>query len=176
MSTATAIAVRATAIGAAISVWAVETMAEQRSRRDRQRVALEHTRRSMVAMLAGLMVVLAGCGSSPAATAQPPAATTRSVPVFDVWAVRATFTDGCQGSLLDETFCRQVLIDEMSDADDILYVPTTLDRAMDDRASVICGALAVAHFDAEGRDLGYRFIVVRDMNGGNLAACRVDQR
>jgi hypothetical protein len=53
-------------------------------------------------------------------------------------------------------------------------VPTTLDPAMEDRASVICDALAVAHFDAEGHDLGYRFILVRDRNGGNLAACSVD--
>ncbi|HSL77745.1 MAG TPA: hypothetical protein VK867_12430 [Candidatus Limnocylindrales bacterium] len=53
-------------------------------------------------------------------------------------------------------------------------MPTTLDPAMDDRASVICDALAVAHFDAEGRELGYRFIVVRDMDGGNLTACSVD--
>jgi hypothetical protein len=98
---------------------------------------------------------------------------TPAVPVFDVWAVRANFTDECQYSLIDETFCLQVQIDEMSDEDDILYVPTTLDPAMDDRASVICDALAVAHFDAQGRDLGYRHIVVRDMNGGNLAACAV---
>ena len=99
---------------------------------------------------------------------------TRSVPVFDIWAVRATLTDGCQQSAVDETFCLQVQIDEMSDEEDILYVPTTLGRAMDDRASVICDELAVAHFDAEGRDLGYRFIVVRAMDGGNLAACKVD--
>lgn len=99
---------------------------------------------------------------------------TPSVPVFDVWAVRAKFTDGCQDSAVDDAFCLQVQIDEMSDEDDVLYVPTTLDPAMDDRASEICDALAVAHFDAEGRDLGYRFIVVRDEQGGSLAACSVD--
>jgi hypothetical protein len=98
---------------------------------------------------------------------------TPSVPVFDVSAVRASFTDGCQYSLLDETFCRQVQVTEMSDEEDILYVPTTLDPAMHDRASVICDALAVGHFDAEGRDLGYRHIVVRDIHGGNLTACSV---
>lgn len=123
-------------------------------------------------VIAGLILILAGC-SSPRADGQRSTATP-FVPVFDIWAVRATFSDGCHSSRVDETFCRQVLVDEMSDEEDILYVPTTLDPAMDDRASVVCDALAVAHFDAEGRDLGYRFIIVRDVIGGSLAACSVD--
>ena len=55
-----------------------------------------------------------------------------------------------------------------------MQVPTTLNAAADDQGSAICEQLATAHFDAESQDLGYRYVGVKDQDGGNLAACSVD--
>jgi hypothetical protein len=59
----------------------------------------------------------------------------------------------------------------MSAEGNTLYVPTTLDASARDRAEVICDQIAIAHFDAEGVDLGFEFVGVLDEDGGNAAAC-----
>lgn len=127
-------------------------------------------RRVLMPLLAAL--VLAACGSqaSPVVTPAP----TPELPAFDVEAVRSNFADECRDpGVVDDLFCEQVKITEMSGTGSVLNVPTTLNAVADDRASAICDMLALAHFDADGEDLGYEFIGVLDQDGGNAAACSV---
>jgi hypothetical protein len=124
--------------------------------------------------LAVIVSALAACGSEGTPTTAEEE--TPAPPVFDVGAVQANFTDECKEPVVvDELFCEQVKIPQMSADGTILIVPTTLDPAVDERGDVICDQLALAHFDADGKDLGYDVIGIKDMNGGNLAACTVDR-
>lgn len=112
-------------------------------------------------------MMLAACGGSGASA--PP------TPAFDVGAVRANFTDECADpAVVDDLFCEQVVLSGMTAEGDILNVPTTLDPTANERADAICNQLAFAHFDAEGRDLGYRIIGVLDKDGGHASACTVE--
>ena len=118
--------------------------------------------------LAIIGLLVAAC-SSPVASAKPAA-----TPAFDIGAVRANFTDECQDpGVVDELFCQQVTIAGMSADGDILNVPTTLNAAAKDRGEVICKQFVFAHFDANAKDLGYRFVGILDKDGGHLAACAV---
>jgi len=113
-----------------------------------------------------LTLLLAAC--SGAAPTEKPVAT----PAFDIAAVRANFIDECKDpAVVDALFCEQVMIPGMSADGDILNVPTTLASAARDRAAAICHQLVVAHFDADGKSLGYKFIGILDKNGGHAAAC-----
>lgn len=116
-----------------------------------------------------VVLLLAGCASTPAAT--PPKAPT---PAFDLAAVKSNFTDECKDpAVVDKLFCEQVQIAGMTADGDILNVPTTLNASARDRASAICDQLVTAHFDAEGHDLGYKFIGILDRDGGHAAACAI---
>jgi hypothetical protein len=130
--------------------------------------------RALIALAVAL--ALMACGSSAGSVAtQPPAEPTPEQAAFDISAVRANFTDECRDpAAVDELFCEQVRIDEMTGEGTILTVPTTLDAAADDRAYAICDQLVIAHFDGEGRDLGYEYVGVLDQDGGNAATCSVD--
>lgn len=122
-----------------------------------------------------MSVVLAACTSSAAPTAAPIEATTPEPPAFDLAAVKANFIDECKDpAVVDDLFCEQVKIGDMTAAGDILNVPTTLSPAARDRAEAICDAFALAHFDGDGKPLGYAIIGILDMNGGNAAACSVE--
>lgn len=112
-------------------------------------------------------LLLAGCSSAPAATPKP-------TPAFDIAAVRTNFIDECKDpAVVDALFCEQVTIAAMSVDGEILNVPTTLNASATDRAKVICSALAHAHFDANAKDLGYKYIGILDKDGGHAAACSV---
>jgi hypothetical protein len=128
--------------------------------------------------VAGIVVALAiaGCGSDGGAPADPAVEPTVEPPAFDLAAVKANFTDECKDPfVVDETFCEQVEISGMTADGEILNVPTTLAAEADDRGYAICDALAIAHFDLDGNDLGYSTIGILDRDGGNLAACNVNR-
>jgi hypothetical protein len=117
--------------------------------------------------LLGLSVIVAACSAEAGASA--PAG-----PAFDVAAVQANLRAECEDPIvLDELLCTQVDIDGLSADEDILYVPTTLNADADQRAGAICDQLALAHFDGDGNDLGYKFVGILDRDGGNAAACSV---
>jgi hypothetical protein len=117
-------------------------------------------------MVVAIAVTACSGGTTPKATPEPPA--------FDLGAVKANFTDECADPIIvDDLFCEQVTIASMTAEGTILRVPTTLNAAARDRASVICQQLATAHFDGTGKDLGYDTIGVLDKDGGNAAACSV---
>ena len=117
--------------------------------------------------IAALALLLAGCSS--ATSTEAPA-----TPAFDLGAVKANFTDECTDPfVVDDLFCEQVVITDMTADGEILNVPTTLNAAATDRAEVICNQLAVAHFDSSGTALGYEIIGILDQDGGNAAACTV---
>jgi hypothetical protein len=129
----------------------------------------------MRTLIVALAMAAGGCGTSVAPTQVP--IPTIEAPSFDVTAVRANFVEECRHPIIvDELFCEQVRISEMSGEGSILDVPTTLAPAegFDDRANAICAMLATGHFDGEGRDLGYHIIGVLDKDGGNAAACSVE--
>lgn len=117
-----------------------------------------------------LVFLVTACGGAPTVVVYEPSAA--PVAGFDLAAVKANFTDECKDpAVVDELFCTQVKIAEMTADDDILNVPTTLAPEADDRAYAICDQLATDHFEPDGDDLGYNYIGILDMNGGNLAAC-----
>jgi hypothetical protein len=111
-----------------------------------------------------LCLALAGCGVQGT-----------SAPEFDLTLTKANFTDECANPIvLDETFCLQVDIDDMTATGTTLIVPTGLNPAAAARAEVICGDVARVSFDAAtGEALGYERIEVLDMEGDVAATCRV---
>jgi len=121
-------------------------------------------------LLLTLSVVLAACGGS-----APTPVPTLVAPVFDVAAVKASFTEECKSPIVvDDLFCEQVKIAGITGEGQILNVPTTLNAASTARAAVICKQLTFAHFDGAGKDLGYRIVGVLNKDGGHAAACTVD--
>lgn len=124
-------------------------------------------------------LVLILCLIGTAACSSPAASTDDGAPepaAFDLALVRSNFTDECSDPIVvDEAFCDQVEISGMTADGDILNVPTGLNAASRDRGAALCEMLATAHFDgATGDPLGYEYVGILDMNGGNLAACTVD--
>lgn len=120
-----------------------------------------------VALIAGLF---AACGGS--TTPARPSAKPTASPGFSIAAVIASFTDECKDPfVVDDQFCSQVVLAGMTADGTILNVPTNLDPANTDRATVICKQLAFAHFDSAGKDLGYKTIGILDRTGGHAAAC-----
>lgn len=126
------------------------------------------------ALLLFVALALAACGSSGGPPTSDTAQVTPEAAEFDVAAVRASFIDECNDPIVvDELFCEQVKIGEITGESDILTVPTTLNAAAGDRAAAICDQIAIAHFDADAVDLGYKYIGVKDQEGGDAAACSV---
>lgn len=119
-----------------------------------------------------LAALLAACGSS---GTEPQAGNGEEPAAFDLATVKANFRNECADPIVvDADFCKQVNIDAMTAEGTILNVPTGLNPAARDRARAICETFARAHFDgATGDDLGYRTIGIKDMDGGNAAACTV---
>jgi len=121
------------------------------------------------------VLLLSACGTTATTATTPP---TAEEPAFDLALVKANFTAECEDPIaVDALFCEQVDIDGMTVQDGtILSVPTGLNSAATDRASVICDLFAAVHFDGDtGDDLGYQTIGIKDMDGGNAAACTVSQ-
>jgi hypothetical protein len=132
------------------------------------------------------MLTLAGCGMQvestfevvshpPDATGTGEASNPSSASIsFDVALVKSNFTAACEDLLVvDELFCEQVKIDDMTASGQLLTVPTTLHAGAYDRAAAICHELAVEHLDDTGVDLGYRSIEVLDQGAEYLADCRI---
>lgn len=117
-----------------------------------------------------MALLVAGC-ASPGMPTIPPS----PPPAFDVAAVKASFTDECRDRIVvDDLFCTQVEIEGLFGNGNILKVPTTLATYVPDRSRAICNQIALAHFDAEGSDLGYEVSAswtVLD-SGSPLARCR----
>lgn len=117
----------------------------------------------------------AGGGEANGGDASP----TPQLAAFDVSNVAKNFSDECKDPdarvLLDEFFCEQVKLDQLSGEGAILRVPTTLaSSGMGPRAEAICALFAVQHFDGATADpLGYDTIGILDRDGGNAAACAV---
>jgi hypothetical protein len=129
-------------------------------------------RRTASGLIVAVALTLPACTSEPLGHDGP--SPTPEPPAFDVAAVKANFRAECRSPIVvDDAFCEQVKIGQMSAEGDILNVPTRLNAAADERAAAICDQFAVAHFDGEGNDLGYRFIGILDQDGGNAAACSV---
>lgn len=125
-------------------------------------------------MLAIVALAFVACGPSGGPVASADAQMTPEAAEFDVAAVRASFMDECTDPIVvDELFCEQVKIGEITGESDIFTVPTTLNATADDRAATICDQIAVAHFDADAVDLGYKYIGIKDQDGGDAAACSV---
>lgn len=110
---------------------------------------------------------------TPEATVTPGASTPAGSFSFDLALVQSNFTAECQDPIVvDDLFCEQVKISEMTAAGKLLTVPTTLNAAATDRAAAICDQLAIAHFDGDtSADLGYVSIEVLDRDGGTAATC-----
>ena len=135
--------------------------------------------RRRLSVLAAVLLLASAC--SPLASPGPPqtAPVTPSPkpekPAFDVAKVVASFTAECEDPIIvDDLFCVQVHVADMTGERDLLTVPTTLNALARDRALVICDQIARAHFDGSGQDLGYAVVNVLDKDGGNAAACVVD--
>jgi hypothetical protein len=96
-------------------------------------------------------------------------------PDFDITLTKANFADECANPIvLDETFCLQVDVDDMSATGTTLVVPTGLNPAAAARAQAICSDVARVHFDAAtGEALGYERIEVLDMEGDVAATCSI---
>ena len=116
--------------------------------------------------------VLVACGSTVSSTPAP-AATPRPA-AFHLANVTASFINECARPLVvDELFCEQVHIGGMTAEGDVLTVPTTLDATARERALVICGQIARAHFNGVGADLGFASVGILDRDGGHVATCSV---
>ena len=97
-----------------------------------------------------------------------------STPSFDIAAVKANFTDECKDPIVvDDLFCQQVKIDQMTASGIDLTVPTGLNAASTARADAICDQITTAHFDGDGNDLGYQSVVILSKDGGEAATCLV---
>lgn len=119
-------------------------------------------------------LVLTACSAPGQRGEQVEATPARDRAAFDVDAVIASLSAECeQPIVVDDLFCEQVVISDLSADGTTLVVPTTLNAEAADRAAVICDQLATIHFDADGNDLGYTVIGVRDRDNGNAAACTV---
>ena len=129
----------------------------------------------MIRLSVILAVVMTAC-SSPAAIPGEDRETPQAA-AFDVSAVRSNFESECEDPMIfDELLCEQIDIERMAVEDGtILIVRTTLSgTGMEDRAQVICEAVAGMHFDGDtGADLGFTTVGVRDREGENAAACTV---
>ena len=111
-------------------------------------------------------LVLAACSSQ--AVPEPSAAT------FDLRAVEANLAAECESpNVVDELFCDQVVINEITGIGESLVVRTSLSPSDTQRARAICQQLAQIHVDGEGNSLGYNVIGIRDRDGGRVAACSV---
>lgn len=141
-------------------------------------------RRLRSLLLACAVLAIAGCGMQVEATFErvgsPDAGadqrSTSPVPLsFDVALVPSTFTAECQDPIVvDDIFCQQVKISEMTGTGKLLTVPTTLNATAGDRATAICNMLSIAHFEGDtGNDLGYSGVEVLDLAGDTAAACTV---
>lgn len=119
-----------------------------------------------------LALLVVGC-SSPAVPTPAPV----EVPAFDLARVKSTWSEDCESrhDVTDKQFCADVQISGMSAEGAILNVPTKLssEERNRNRAQDIYRLLAFAHFDTEGRDLGYQFIGIFDSAGGNPYACSI---
>lgn len=97
-------------------------------------------------------------------------------PAYDLARVKATWTAECVDPVyVDADFCAQVQLNAMTGDGTILRVPTTLDAGETDRAKTICNLFTFASFDANGVALGYQIVGILDKDGGNAAACTIDQ-
>src|SRR5262245_32293258 len=77
-----------------------------------------------VSTIAPVLLFVIGCS---AATSVTPAPKPKSQS-FSINAVQASFMDDCKERIVvDELFCEEVVIEQMSGDGPILYVPTTLD-------------------------------------------------
>jgi hypothetical protein len=135
------------------------------------------------ALFAIVMVGLVGCGAQVRSTFETVASSgpigTLAASIapgpgsFDVALVQSNFTAECQDPIVvDDLFCQQVKISEMTGQGTTLIVPTGLNHLATDRAAAICDQLAVAHYDGDtSADLGYTSIEVLDLDGGTVAAC-----
>jgi hypothetical protein len=127
------------------------------------------------------MLAVAGCGAQVESTfvviAHTPDATAtgeaHTLPDFDVALVQSNFTAECEDPIVvDDLFCQQVKISEMTGEGRKLIVPTGLNPPSTDRAAAVCNQVAEAHYDGDtGHDLGYTAIEVLDLDGGSAATC-----
>ena len=98
-------------------------------------------------------------------------------PSFDLSAVQATYTAGCgPPRTAVGLVCQQLRIHRMSAEGDTLTVRTRLSAEDRDRAAAICDQLAIAHFDREGRDLGYQFIEILTRASRTVATCQLSDQ
>lgn len=132
----------------------------------------------MRALAAVVVLLVAACGGS-----APPAAPTAKLPTaapptpaYDLAAVKANFKEECADPVvLDERTCKQIKIDGMTADGVILNVPTTLEPGISDEAKFLCKQMTFAHFDSDAKPLGYEIVGILDKNGGNAAACTIDE-
>ena len=132
------------------------------------------------AWLGAVALLAAACSSTATTTSitettAPTAAPTPVAAAFDLAAVKASFIDKCRDpDVIDTLVCEQVKIADMTADGTILNVPTTLSPNARERAQSICRTFAFAHFDSDGKPLGYEVVEILATNGGTSGACSVD--
>ena len=128
------------------------------------------------AWLGAVALLVAACSSTATTTSiTETAAPTPVAAAFDLNAVKASFIDKCRDpDVIDALVAEQVKIADMTADGTILNVPTTLSPNARERAQSICRAFAFAHFDSDGKPLGYEVVEILATNGGTSGACSVD--
>jgi hypothetical protein len=96
------------------------------------------------------------------------------VPLFDLGAVQARFTDECASpSLFEVETCEHIVIGQMRADGVYLYVRTIGMHRDPERAEVVCPQIASANLGRDGEALGFEHVTIEGKNNKRLAECGV---